>query len=346
MSLLDSRNSSSWWVLFTLHCALLPALLFVTNETRQHFSLASRYTGLGIAVALLVALLLQEDNSIILIYSIMLSAILAFYLPKWAYYSYIPAFLGLYLLAQAFYWHNGWRWVDVALFGCFHLFALVLSERMNQEQQAKENLQLANNQLAATSHLLSQAAAERERISLARELHDDVGHHLTSLILMLDVARRTHPQDDNLALCYQQARSCLTSVREVVSDKRQLQPVAIQTTLKELTRNLPNLTVTLDIASDLKVEDLNQAHCLLRTCQEAITNALKHSQASLVNIKIVQTADDIVATIADNGGHCPSLVNPGNGLLGLAERASACNAELSWNCTQARCFQLVLRIKL
>ena len=188
------------------------------------------------------------------------------------------------------------------------------------EQQAKEALQISNASLQTTQALLIQAGASEERLHLARELHDDVGHQLTSLIMQLDIARRTASDTlkPQLEHCYQHARQTLASVRSVVSDKRNHSPIDLQPTLMQLAENTPRIAVVVHYQAHPLLAQLNYAQCVLRCAQEGISNALKHSLATELHIHLYNH-NPLRLTISDNGGHLHNPV-PGNGLLGLKER--------------------------
>lgn len=315
------------------HLALLPLILLVTNESQHSYGYTVRYRLLAIMAFLIHSTGFLLPSSVYLIYSVMLIAILTFYLSPVQSYCYMLFASMTYLLVQKFYWQHPWPWVEAMLFASFHLFSYVVSHRMQQERTAKEQAQLANSQLLATQSLLGQSVSRQERLLLARELHDDVGHQLTSLIVNLDVARRTaqEPLKSQLQQSYTLARETLEKIRTLVSDKRTEQSLDLEAVLTELIHHVPRVHITLQFNAHPVLQSLSHAHCILRVCQECITNTLKHSNATQVNIEFGPSINaEFQMKIYDNGTAAP-LSEPGNGLRGLQERVAELGGQFDWH---------------
>ncbi|MCG7537540.1 histidine kinase [Pseudoalteromonas sp. OOF1S-7] len=329
-SLLALSQAPAWtWL---PHLLLLPLILLVTNESQQSYGYAVRYWLLAIMAVLILSAGFMLPSSVYLIYSVMLIAILTFYLSPVQSYCYIIFASLAYPLTQILYWAQPWPWVETGLFASFHLFSYVVSHRMRQERAAKEQAQLANSQLLATQSLLGQSVSRQERLHLARELHDDVGHQLTSLIVNLDVARRTaqEPLKSQLQQSYTLARETLEKIRTLVSDKRAEQPLDLEAVLAELIHHVPRIEISLAFYPHPVLQSLSHTHCILRVCQESITNTLKHSNATRLSIEFCPNDEaDFKMKIIDNGS--PAKQNePGNGLLGLQERVRELKGDFAW----------------
>ena len=121
---------------------------------------------------------------------------------------------------------NGVDLADAALLaGLFlgvSLFAFTASVVGMHNIRARDELRKVNSELRATQALLAENTRIAERVRIARELHDLVGHHLTALTLNLEVV--THLVDGKSLEHVQQAHALakllLADVREVVSDMR------------------------------------------------------------------------------------------------------------------------------
>nr|KJZ09885.1 hypothetical protein TW77_08830 [Pseudoalteromonas rubra] len=329
-SLFALSQASAWaWL---PHLILLPLILLVTNESQQSYGYAVRYWLLAIMAVLIQSAGFMLPSSVYLIYSVMLIAILTFYLSPVQSYCYILFASLSYLLIQTLYWAQPWPWVETGLFASFHLFSYVVSHRMREERAAKEQAQLANSQLLATQSLLGQSVSRQERLHLARELHDDVGHQLTSLIVNLDVARRTahEPLKSQLQQSYTLARETLEKIRTLVSDKRADQPLDLEAVLTELIHHVPRIEISLTFKPHPVLQSLSHAHCILRVCQESITNTLKHSNATRLGIEFGHSEEaDFKMKITDNGTGAKQS-EPGNGLLGLQERVRELKGDFAW----------------
>ncbi|WP_105169907.1 sensor histidine kinase [Pseudoalteromonas sp. T1lg23B] len=329
---------------YMLHGLFLILTLFVVNESTR-IGYRIRYMVLASLVTVLCSLFFISDENLILIYSVMLCSILVFYIPALACYAYIFIIHGLFLISHALYWQHGWLWANAAMFTAFHFFALVVTQRMISEKQAKEQLALTNAKLEATQSLLSTAAEQSERLRLARDLHDDVGHSLTSLIINLDIARRTCSDDlqQQLQACYEQAKQALQTTRSVVSDKRNSVGFNLVDCLHKLTQQIPRLDIQLEIAQHLDKVQLDTAQCLLKCTQEAITNTLKHApSATSMKIKLEHVDSQLVLTICDDGVFTGAVVY-GNGLKGMQERVSLLAGQLNLS-NSKQGFSLIIRV--
>lgn len=313
-------KQSVQWLPWFQHIAILLLVLLCINESEKHYGYKARYAMLVVLAILIQSISITSPAAIHLIYNVKVVGILAFYVPLSFALGYIIFTSCFYVVSQHFFWHNGFEYLNAVLFACFQLFAFVVCKRMQKEQEAKEALQLAHSQLSATQSLLSQSIAKQERLQLARELHDDVGHQITSLIVNLDVARRTaaQPLNELLDSCYQQARETLTCIRDLVSDKRSNEHIDLYDALIKLTESIPRLNIELDYEHHPLLEKLSYANCVLKCCQEAITNTLKHAKADKMQVA-VYNHNGLTIKISDNGITLNSI-RFGNGLVGMQER--------------------------
>lgn len=183
-----------------------------------------------------------------------------------------------------------------------------------------------------------------ERVRIARELHDVLGHHLAALSIQLDVARRsarvrtlersesTDPHgdagDDRSPLdeAYGIARRMLGDVRETVSalrkDRYDLRG-ALDTVVKEVAE--PPIAVS--FPAEVEVSDAACAHVALRCIQEAITNTVKHARAKKIDVALSREGDELMITIRDDGAAAGDI-RIGHGLRGMRERIEELGGEL------------------
>jgi signal transduction histidine kinase len=212
-------------------------------------------------------------------------------------------------------------WTEAGLFLGISLFAFMSSVVVLRQNAARDELRRVNSELRATQSLLEENTRIAERVRIARELHDLVGHHLTALTLNLEVV--THLVDGKVLEHVQQAHSLarllLADVREVVSDMRQDDMVNLADALHKLTEGVPNPRIHLDLpASDVMTEP-QRAQVLLRCVQEMITNSVRHAQADNLWIRLSRTGDGLVMSARDDGIGVDKVAI-GNGLTGMTER--------------------------
>lgn len=193
-----------------------------------------------------------------------------------------------------------------------------------QEQAGRVRLAASHAQLRATQSLLADTVRTSERMRIARDLHDAVGHHLTALNLHLDLAMRQSEgrQPGALVTARELGQSLLAEVRSVVSAEREEQGVNLRQALELLCAGIPSPAITLRIDRLADHCPPAAAHTLLSCVQEAITNAVRHAGAARLTIDVSLHGHGIAARIADDGrgsGGAPE----GNGLSGMRERLAA-----------------------
>lgn len=200
------------------------------------------------------------------------------------------------------------------VFGIVHLAA--------RERRGRHTLSAAHAELLATQALLGDMVRDAERMRIARDLHDSVGHHLTALKLHLDIAVRqaNEPVPEALRNASELAMSLLAEVRSVVSAERSVQSIDLQRALATLCAGIPRPRVVLTMDEACADASPAQAHALFCSVQEAISNAMRHSSAATIKIDIVCSRDGLTMR-ADDDGPGNAGLSEGNGLRGMRERA-------------------------
>jgi signal transduction histidine kinase len=211
----------------------------------------------------------------------------------------------------------------------FMLFAVSAAHLARSEASARESLAKVNAELRATHALLADNARMAERLRISRDLHDVLGHNLTSLTVHLDVADRLAQGAgvQHVRCARAIAGTLLDEVRGVVSQIR-VQPVDLRATLRSLTEGLPGLRVDLTIPDELTALDPARADAILRCVQELITNTLRHAQAHELSIEIRQSIDGALSIAARDDGRGGEVIE-GHGLTGMRERFEALGGSLS-----------------
>jgi signal transduction histidine kinase len=219
--------------------------------------------------------------------------------------------------------------MTAGLFMGISLFAFMSSVVGLRQHAARDELRKLNSELHATQALLADNTRIAERVRIARELHDLVGHHLTALTLNLEVA--THLVEGKALEHVQQARSLakllLADVREVVSEMRENDKVDLAAALSTLIEGVPEPAVHLDLPRKLAMLDPVPAQVLLRCAQEAITNSVRHAGARNLWIRLAQDENGVVLAAHDDGRGSSDLA-VGNGLSGMRERLQQLGGEL------------------
>lgn len=183
-------------------------------------------------------------------------------------------------------------------------------------------------ELAKARHELAELAVVRERLRVARDLHDSLGQSLTAISLQAELAQRwcgkgdTSRAAEHLDTLLDLARSTGTEMRGLVSGYRQLTfagEIRAATALLTARDVTPRVDVTVTGPFTSEAEQV-----LAWTLREAVTNAVRHAQLRACRISLHPDADGVALVVANDGAGSPApgrLGVGGNGLLGIADRA-------------------------
>jgi two-component system sensor histidine kinase DesK len=198
---------------------------------------------------------------------------------------------------------------------------------------------------------VAQLAANEERLRLARDLHDLLGHSLSLITLKSELAGRmlpAHPEKaaQQVADIEKVSRQALVDVREAVSGYRrprlagELAGAQVALTAAGITATLPADAAPTDV-------DEEAESALAWTLREAVTNVVRHSGARRCTVEVLgrQTLDGPVLelSVEDDGSGDGTPGTPGNGLTGLAERLEKAGGSLDVGRTKHG-FRLVARV--
>ena len=216
--------------------------------------------------------------------------------------------------------------------------ALNEAQDRRERKQAEKELQESRQQLRElATHL--QSAREMERTAIAREIHDELGQMLTVLKINAIWLKTTWSKPvtktsvrkslDKLDNMVEWVESLITSVRRIASD---LRPAvldefgliaAMEWQVQEFTKRTGIPCSFQDDSPDLELSP-DQSTALFRILQEALTNVVRHAQATNVMVLLQKNAGTLRLEIRDNGkGIKPSEITNARslGLVGLRERA-------------------------
>ncbi|WP_232050009.1 sensor histidine kinase [Actinoplanes sp. OR16] len=193
---------------------------------------------------------------------------------------------------------------------------------------------------AEAAQQLAREMVAGERLRIARELHDIVGHSLSLIAVKASVAnhiavQRPEAGQEALRAIEQTSRSALTEIRRLLDVLRDdssadLTPTPGTADLPELVRR----TQPAGLRTDLTItgtEDLPQALDLTiyRIVQESLTNVIKHAGASHCTITVAASGGSVRIDVTDDGGGRPPSNGRGQGLIGMRERVSLYGGQLT-----------------
>jgi len=177
----------------------------------------------------------------------------------------------------------------------------------------------SNQALAAARAEVARLAAENERMRIARDLHDLLGHSLTTITVKAGLARRLGAADparavEQITEVEELSRQALAEVRAAVSTYRDVTLVGELARGRELLRASG---VAADLPTATDVVDPARSELLGWAVREGLTNVVRHAHASSCTVRL--SPDGV--EITDDGVGVPA--SPGNGLRGLRERVTA-----------------------
>lgn len=209
---------------------------------------------------------------------------------------------------------------DLVMFIAGLVFTLAVAAVAAEERRGRERLRVAS------------AAVERARVG--REVHDGLGHHLTAISVLLqkaDAFRALDPAVADAAIrdARESSRLALKDVRRSVHALRTSEPFDLDDALSALAQGL---RVTVTVQGDYAGFDDDRRLVLYRAAQEAITNALRHAQATHIRVHLTCSATGARLSVRDDGTGF-TMPQLGWGLTGMRERVEGVGGTLEINST-------------
>ena len=220
---------------------------------------------------------------------------------------------------------------ETLVFGLGVFFVLQLTNRILSERQTKQKLARANEQLKEYAQKVEELATVQERNRIARDIHDSLGHALTSLNIQMQTAVKLWDKEPVQARTFltqaqklgktamQEVRKSISTLREDIKDERPLE-ARIETLIDDY-RKGTGLLICTDICRCGFVSK-PVAKTIYRIVQESLTNAFKYAEATQVTIKLRSTSNELNLIVEDDGkGFDLKQSASGYGLKGMQERA-------------------------
>jgi two-component system, NarL family, sensor histidine kinase DesK len=210
-------------------------------------------------------------------------------------------------------------WISVILLP-FNLY------NKKKQEKLEEELAYANQRIA-------ELVKQEERQRIARDLHDTLGQKLSLIGLKSDLARKLvykNPEQAKSEMkdVQQTARTALNEVRKMVSQMRGIRLKEEMVRIKQL---LGAAQIELVFNEEWKLTNVSIfIENILSMClKEAVNNVVKHSQATVCEIRVEQTQNEVCIVVKDNGiGINQGKLQNGSGLLGISERLDFVNGTL------------------
>ncbi|TVX86780.1 hybrid sensor histidine kinase/response regulator transcription factor [Paenibacillus agilis] len=181
---------------------------------------------------------------------------------------------------------------------------------------------------------IEELTLKEERNRLSHELHDTIGHTLTSLIVGMESLKTSFPsnQSERIDTLVDLARHGLDDIRQhlhhlAATPMSQSLRDSLQQLIGEFT-NATGVTVSFRTFGNEVPITKQISFCLYRCLQESITNAVRHGQASTIQVQLFYDNQQLRLQIEDNGIGMEQ-VRFGFGLSGMKERLDECTGNLA-----------------
>ena len=248
---------------------------------------------------------------------------------------------GIYILIFSFttilhsIYTNSFSWQQLMSFLLLLLFFISFSYFFRKFEEQQWNLEKLNESLKSYTQKEKEWALEQERNTIARNLHDTVAHQATGLIIQLQKMRMAHELGrdydviESMKESERVARSILNDMRQSV---RMIAPVELsEAPFDELFAEFSNLTdmkIRSQGVNNIYAIPLSQQADIYGICQEALTNAKRHGEATEVDIEVENKVNQLTLRIRDNGKGLADNWKKGFGLSKMFERVKEAKGEI------------------
>ena len=187
----------------------------------------------------------------------------------------------------------------------FQGYAVSIIASRVEVDRARGELARSNAELVSMQSFVAETVRDRERLRIARDLHDVTGHKLTALKINLQIMQQRVKDNQELRdfvdRSAQIADDLLADTRIIVRQISGAEGLALNEALQKLATLLPEGMITVELEDDLRVQSGEVARLLLRAGQEGVSNALRHGGATRIQLSLRRIADRFVLRIIDNG---------------------------------------------
>ena len=210
----------------------------------------------------------------------------------------------------------------------FYLPAFLLSIGLGLMSIATRRMEDAQRELQTTRAEAEHLARIAERERIARDLHDTVGHKLSVIALKSELAAQLSGDSAPQATAEMQAintvaRDCLSEIRATLSGYWEL---SLDAEIEALQSALAEAGLSVTSAVDVGDVPPHIETALAMCFREAVTNVIRHAEATECRLSLQRDSDHVTATIADNGTGLKG--EPGTGLSGMRQRVEHMHGDL------------------
>jgi signal transduction histidine kinase len=206
---------------------------------------------------------------------------------------------------------------------------------------SEKNLIEANNKLEQYLLTIEELTILKERNRISREIHDSVGHALSTAIIQLSAMEAVASKEDNIL------KDMISNLRSFINDSFQDVKSAVKELksddydnyrgiirIQDLCNNFSKMTgieVDTILCKGEWILSTKQSTHLYRVSQEVLSNSLRHGKATKVKVIMNFTENDFVISFKDNGKGTDKIEENGCGLKNIRERVEEVNGSVDFN---------------
>ncbi|WP_195570801.1 sensor histidine kinase [Paenibacillus sp. 1001270B_150601_E10] len=223
----------------------------------------------------------------------------------------------------------------------FQLYRVHMERKQMQQQSAYDllrghnyELEKAKQDMIQFSRMVEIMAQMEERSRIAHDLHDELGHQLIRLKMMMDASVEViEARPDQSKMLFLQVRDQLSQSMELMrATVQRLKPRHFDVksySLKRLVEEHQKDPISIDYSISGRPTELypSMEITFYRNAKEAIANAIRHGQASIITLHLHFGAKHVTLDVGNNGA-VPEMIEPGMGLQGMKDRAEALGGRL------------------
>ena len=221
-------------------------------------------------------------------------------------------------------------------------------------RKSEDKLIKANKELEVYADSIKELTLLEERNRISREIHDSVGHSLSTIIIQLGAIEKIAQSDGEIAASMAVnlrdfAKHGLEEIRKAL---KELKPkefkeyetlLIIESLIKDFSK-LTGIDVKLGFSKDKWQLDEKTSLVIYRVIQEFLSNSSKHGKPTKINIFIHFDDDYLIITMQDNGIGTDNI-EPGMGLTSLTERVKELGGEVKYESGKGKGFLLRIVLK-
>lgn len=221
-------------------------------------------------------------------------------------------------------------------------------------REREEELKRVNKELENSVNTIEEITLLRERNRISREIHDNVGHAISTIIIQLGAIQSIAPHNgaeaaemaENLSkFADESLQSIRTAVRSM--KPREFEEYEGIVAISEMIRNFEKLSgvkVSLRVSDNFWRLSADQTMVIYRIIQEFLSNSIRHGRATEVKVFLNFLPGSLRVYIKDNGIGCKSIAE-GVGLRSIRERVKIWGGNLEYYSEEGKGFEIVATLE-